>query len=112
MNIYLVDIVFLSMFTIYIAVYGRRGAEDEKEYLVKWKELPYDECSWELQSDISSFQSEIDKFNRIRSRYGKETLKKPKSNRDAALKAKQKEFQQYEKSPEFLTGGMELSILS
>lgn len=100
------------MFTIYIAVYGRRGVEDEKEYLVKWKELPYDECSWEFQSDISSFQSEIDKFNRIRSRYGKETLKKPKSSRDAALRAKQKEFQQYEKSPEFLTGGKKTSILS
>ncbi|KAK1375866.1 CHD3-type chromatin-remodeling factor PICKLE-like [Heracleum sosnowskyi] len=86
-------------------IVARRGADDQKEYLVKWKELSYEECSWEFQSDISSFQSEIDKFNKIRSRYGKETSKKPKSSRDAALKAKQKEFQQYEKSPEFLTGG-------
>lgn len=100
------------MFTIYIAVYGRRGADDQKEYLVKWKELSYEECSWEFQFDISSFQSEIDKFNKIRSRYGKETSKKPKSSRDAVLKAKQKEFQQYEKSPEFLTGGMEIFVLS
>lgn len=99
------------MFTIYI-VYGRRGADDDKEYLVKWKELSYDECSWEFQSDISSFQSEIDKFNKIRSRYGKETLKKTKSSRDTTLRGKQKEFQQYEKSPEFLSGGMEIFVLS
>lgn len=75
---------------------------------MKWKELSYDECSWEFESDISSFQLEIEKFKKIRSRYGKEALRKQKVGREAAeLKAKQKEFQQYEKSPEFLTGGMD-----
>lgn len=73
---------------------------------MKWKELSYDECSWEFESDISSFQAEIEKYKKIRSRYGKEAFRKQKISRDAAeLKAKQKEFQQYEKSPEFLTGG-------
>ncbi|KAL8108884.1 CHD3-type chromatin-remodeling factor PICKLE isoform X1 [Apium graveolens] len=87
-------------------IIASRGTDYEKEYLVKWKELSYDECSWEFESDISSFQPEIEKFKKIRSRYGKEAFRKKKIGREAAeLKAKQKEFQQYEKSPEFLTGG-------
>lgn len=80
-----------------------------KEYLVKWKELSYDECYWEFESDVSSFQPEIEKFKRIRSRYLKlASSKKKRSSRDAEeLNTKQKEFQQYEKSPEFLSGGMD-----
>ncbi|KAI5647924.1 hypothetical protein M9H77_33929 [Catharanthus roseus] len=78
----------------------------EKEYLVKWKELPYDECNWESESDISSFQQEIEKFRRIKSRY-KGSLAKQKTNPLDAIdtKKKQKEFQQYESSPDFLSGG-------
>ncbi|XP_048331491.2 CHD3-type chromatin-remodeling factor PICKLE isoform X2 [Ziziphus jujuba] len=84
-----------------------RGDDDEKEYLVKWKELPYDDCYWEFESDISAFQPEIDKFNRIQSRSRKLPSNKQKTSiKDAAeSKRKQKEFQQYEHSPEFLSGG-------
>ena len=69
--------------------------------------LNYDECYWESESDISSFQLQIENFNRLQSRYRK--LSKQKSNiRDAAdLKKKSKEFHQFEKSPEFLPGGMQ-----
>lgn len=74
---------------------------------MKWKELPYDECNWESESDISSFQQEIEKFRRIKSRY-KGSLAKQKTNPLDAIdtKKKQKEFQQYESSPDFLSGGM------
>ena len=82
-----------------------RGDGDEKEYFVKWKELPYDECYWEFESDISSFQAEIEKFNRIRSRYGKSSSKKKNSLSSDGTEMKKKEFQHYEKSPEFLSGG-------
>nr|GEV04428.1 CHD3-type chromatin-remodeling factor PICKLE-like [Tanacetum cinerariifolium] len=84
---------------------SRQDDNDEKEYLVKWVGLNYDECYWESESDISSFQQQIENFNRLQSRYRK--LRKQKSNmRDAAdLKKKSKEFQQFEKSPEFLPGG-------
>ncbi|XP_057959148.1 CHD3-type chromatin-remodeling factor PICKLE-like [Malania oleifera] len=84
-----------------------RGDDDEKEYLVKWKELSYDECYWEFESDISAFQSEIEKFNRIQSRSRKLSSSKQKStHRDGGdSKKKQKEFQQYEHSPDFLSGG-------
>ncbi|KAK3036792.1 hypothetical protein RJ639_030484 [Escallonia herrerae] len=85
--------------------YDLRGEDEEKEYFVKWKELPYDECYWEFESDISSFQPEIEKYNRIQSRSGKLAKQKSSLRDPTELKKKQKDFQQYEKSPEFLTGG-------
>lgn len=87
--------------------------EEGKEYLVKWKELAYDECSWELESDIASFHIEIEKFDRIQSRHGKASAAKQKSNlRDPMdLKNRQKEFQHYESSPDFLSGGTQCSSL-
>lgn len=85
-----------------------RGDNDEREYLVKWKELPYDECYWESESDISAFQPEIERFNRFRSRSSKLAFIKQKSrvNDDNELKKQQKEFHQYEHSPEFLSGSL------
>ncbi|XP_030476827.2 CHD3-type chromatin-remodeling factor PICKLE isoform X2 [Syzygium oleosum] len=84
-----------------------RGIDDEKEYLVKWKELAYDECYWEFETDISAFQPEIEKFNQIQSRSRRSSYVKKKSSlRDSSdPRKKQKEFHQYEHSPEFLTGG-------
>jgi len=75
---------------------------------VKWKELPYDECHWELESDISLFQAEIERFNIFRSRSRKISYSKQNSSvsDDAELIKQQNEFQQYEHSPEFLSGGM------
>ncbi|KAL5071495.1 hypothetical protein RYX36_022382 [Vicia faba] len=84
-----------------------RQNDNEKEYLVKWKELPYDECHWELESDIFLFQAEIERFNIFQSRTRKISYSKQKSRAsdDAELIKQQKEFQQYEQSPEFLSGG-------
>ncbi|KAK4491066.1 hypothetical protein RD792_001788, partial [Penstemon davidsonii] len=84
-----------------------RKIEEEKEYLVKWKELLYDECYWELESEIASFHKEIERFNNIQSRYGKVSAPKKKSNLRDAMESKKKlkEFQQYDSNPEFLSGG-------
>ncbi|XP_022754460.1 CHD3-type chromatin-remodeling factor PICKLE-like isoform X2 [Durio zibethinus] len=84
-----------------------RGDDDDEEYLVKYKELPYDECYWEFESDISAFQPEIERFNKIQSKSHKSSASKQKSSlRDAfESKKKSKEFQQYEHSPDFLFGG-------
>ncbi|XP_020236439.1 CHD3-type chromatin-remodeling factor PICKLE [Cajanus cajan] len=84
-----------------------RGHEDKKEYLVKWKELPYDECYWELETDVSAFQTEIERYNTFQSRSRKIfSSKKKGSVKDGAkLNTQKKEFQQYEHSPQFLTGG-------
>lgn len=87
--------------------------DDETEYLVKWKELSYDECYWEFETDISAFQPEIEKFNQIQSRSRRSSYAKKKSSlRDSSdQRKKQKEFRQYEHSPEFLTGGIVRSIV-
>lgn len=88
--------------------YFFREENGEKEYLVKWKELSYDECYWESESDISSFQHEIERFRRIQSRH-KGSSAKQKASLDEATEGKkrQKEFQHYE-STEFLSGGKNL----
>jgi len=84
-----------------------RGDDDEKEYLVKWKELSYDECYWEFESDISAFQPEIERFNKIQSRRRRPASNKLKNtSHDVESQKKSKEFHQYEQSPEFLSGGM------
>ncbi|KAG6409519.1 hypothetical protein SASPL_127559 [Salvia splendens] len=82
-----------------------REVEHGKEYLVKWKELPYDECSWELESDISSFHSEIENYEKRQTR--KVSAGKQKSSLHDAMEIKNrpKDFQQYESSPDFLSGG-------
>ncbi|KAJ8421601.1 hypothetical protein Cgig2_025730 [Carnegiea gigantea] len=83
-----------------------RGDDDEKEYLVKWRELSYDECYWEFGSDISAFQPEIERFNKIQSRRRRPSSGKLKNtSHDVESQKKSKEFQQYEQTPEFLSGG-------
>ncbi|XP_038711495.1 CHD3-type chromatin-remodeling factor PICKLE-like isoform X2 [Tripterygium wilfordii] len=84
-----------------------RGTDDEKEYLVKYKELFYDECYWEFESDVSEFKSEIERFNRIQTRSHRPSSNKQKGIVRDAMESKKtaKEFQQCEKSPEFISGG-------
>ncbi|KAF7830339.1 CHD3-type chromatin-remodeling factor PICKLE isoform X1 [Senna tora] len=85
-------------------ILASRGYGDEKEYLVKWKELSYDECYWESESDISAFQPEIERFTKFQSRSRRKKQKSSVKDGDEPKKH-QKEFQQYEHSPGFLTGG-------
>lgn len=40
-----------------------RDGDEETEYFVKWKGLTYEECTWELASDVSAeFQDKIDQY--------------------------------------------------
>jgi chromodomain-helicase-DNA-binding protein 4 len=64
---------------------------------VKWKELTYEECTWESESDISAFQPQIERFNEIQSRRKKFGDKgKPAS----------REPRHFKETPQFLSGGM------
>ncbi|KAL2926136.1 CHD3-type chromatin-remodeling factor PICKLE [Bienertia sinuspersici] len=101
------NVAVRSEWTTVDRILACRGDDDEeKEYFVKWKELQYDECSWEAESDISAFKSEIDRFRRIQSRRRRPFSKLKNLQRDATEShKKQKEFQHYEQSPEFLSGG-------
>ncbi|KAF6143662.1 hypothetical protein GIB67_021672, partial [Kingdonia uniflora] len=84
-------------------ILASREIADEREYFVKWKELSYDECYWECESDISAFSPEIERFQMIQSRHRRSSSSKHKnSTKDAR---KQKEFQHYDPSPDFLPGG-------
>ncbi|KAK8923556.1 CHD3-type chromatin-remodeling factor PICKLE [Platanthera zijinensis] len=113
-------------------IISKRKISDEREYFVKWKELPYDECSWEVKSDISIFQPQIERFNMIQSRGRKklhaknktlnhdskdpEHVKKElhqldKNNEFEQLEIK-KEFWQFDKTPEFLSGGKTIQSIA
>uniref|UniRef100_A0A0E0DXZ4 DNA helicase n=1 Tax=Oryza meridionalis TaxID=40149 RepID=A0A0E0DXZ4_9ORYZ len=74
----------------------RKSSTGEREYYVKWKELTYDECTWENDSDIAVFQPQIERFNEIQSRRKKSTDK---------CKSVTREIRQYKESPKFLSGG-------
>jgi hypothetical protein len=73
--------------------------------LVKWKELGYDEATWEVEEDVAAFQAEIEKFKEIMSR---PAMRKRKGavldNKD--LKRRRKDFKPFKKTPKFLVGGM------
>ncbi|XP_078439434.1 chromatin remodeling factor CHD3 (PICKLE) isoform X2 [Wolffia australiana] len=86
-------------------IIGSRRRGDEREYFVKWKELPYDECSWEVESDVSAFQPQIDRFKAIHSSTSRKLAKQKISDRTRDMRQKQREFQQFEESPSFLSGG-------
>lgn len=63
---------------------------------MKWKELTYEECTWENESDISAFQPQIERFNEIQSR------RKKSAERGKGLR----EPRHFKETPKFLSGGM------
>ncbi|VYS53442.1 unnamed protein product [Arabidopsis thaliana] len=73
-----------------------REEDGELEYLVKYKELSYDECYWESESDISTFQNEIQRFKDVNSR--------TRRSKDVDHKRNPRDFQQFDHTPEFLKG--------
>lgn len=89
-------------------VLDSRQTGNIKEYLVKWKELGYEDISWEVEDDISTFQVQIDRFNTIRARGSVRTTKKRKGSvhesKDA--KKKHKDFKAFEETPKFLSRGV------
>ncbi|XP_011622141.1 CHD3-type chromatin-remodeling factor PICKLE isoform X2 [Amborella trichopoda] len=86
-------------------IIATRKDSEKREYLVKWKELSYDECTWEVGSDISPFQSKIDRFYSLQSKADKKSKSKNSNRGTKEAKRKQKDFQQFDKTPDFLSGG-------
>nr|CAB3469615.1 unnamed protein product [Digitaria exilis] len=74
---------------------NRKNSSGEREYYVKWKELTYEECTWENESDISAFQPQIERFNEIQSR------RKKSAERGKGLR----EPRHFKETPKFLSGG-------
>lgn len=63
---------------------------------MKYKELSYDECYWESESDISTFQNEIQRFKDVNSR--------TRRGKDVDHKRNPRDFQHFDHTPEFLKG--------
>ncbi|KAJ3695446.1 hypothetical protein LUZ60_000823 [Juncus effusus] len=76
---------------------SRKTEDGSSEYLVKWNELGYDECTWETESDISAFQPQIERYHTIQS--------KRKKKASSKTKALTRDMRAYDASPKFLTGG-------
>jgi chromodomain-helicase-DNA-binding protein 1 len=76
-----------------------RDADDEDEYFVKWKGLTYEECTWELASEISPvFQDKIDQYLDRASRSWQSDRKE--TNLDTRSR-----MVKLEKQPEYIQGG-------
>lgn len=80
-------------------VIGSRETDEESEYFVKWKRLPYDSCTWEsadLVSDIA--QSEID-------RYLDRCSRPPVSNKTESNLASRAPLEKIQGTPEYVQNG-------
>ena len=82
----------------------RRHNGDITEYLVKWKELGYDESTWEVEEDVAPFQAEVEKFKAIIARPGLKKRKGPVLD-SKDVKRRRKDFKPHKKTPKFLVGG-------
>ncbi|KAF2540360.1 hypothetical protein F2Q68_00029082, partial [Brassica cretica] len=72
-----------------------RGEDGGKEYLVKFKELSYDECYWESESDISTFLNEIQRFKDINSGC--------RTDKYVGHERSHEDLKQFDHTPEFIT---------
>ncbi len=72
------------------------------EYLIKWRELGYDECTWERESDVSAFKTQIERFRELEKR-GK-ALYSGNSIHNVEEEGKRIRVDRQE-TPEYLKGG-------
>ena len=80
-------------------VIGMREGEEGMEYLVKWKRLFYDSCTWEAEDLVSNIaQLEIDRFLDRSSR-------PPVSDKLESNPATRKSFEPIKGTPNFLQNG-------
>lgn len=76
--------------------------QDGKEYLCKWKNLAYSECTWEAQEDISAaHQTEIDA---MLDRNNSEKVPH-KTNFSVTGPRSRQEFKKFTIQPKWITGG-------
>ncbi|KAE8159981.1 SNF2 family N-terminal domain-containing protein [Aspergillus tamarii] len=80
-------------------VIATREGDDGTEYLVKWKRLFYDSCTWENEELVSEIaQCEIDRFLNRSSR-------PPVSDKSESNPASRKSFEAIKGTPSFLRNG-------
>lgn len=80
-------------------VISAQDGDEDTEYYVKWKALPYDFCTWESASLVSELaQNEID-------RYLDRTSKMPQTNQREASLATRSDYKPFRTQPDYIKGG-------
>jgi chromodomain-helicase-DNA-binding protein 1 len=80
-------------------IISAQDGDDDTEYYVKWKGLPYDFCTWEPAALISELaQTEID-------RYLDRTSKMPTTNQREASLATRSDYKPFRTQPDYIKGG-------
>lgn len=80
-------------------IIGAREGEEETEYLVKWKSLFYDSCTWEPASLVSELaQTEIDRFL-------DRSSKLPVSDKKEANLATRSSYKPFRTQPDYIKFG-------
>jgi chromodomain-helicase-DNA-binding protein 1 len=80
-------------------VISAQEGDEDTEYYVKWKGLPYDFCTWESASLVSELaQTEID-------RYLDRTSKTPSTNQREASLATRSDYKPFRTQPDYIKGG-------
>lgn len=83
-----------------------RQTGNMREYLVKWKELGYEDVTWELEEDIAMFDCQIDRFNKLKAKRASNPKKRKGLGNDREVQKKRKEFKAFEETPKCLVGGI------
>lgn len=80
-------------------IISAQDGDEDTEYYVKWKGLPYDFCTWETAALVSELaQTEID-------RYLDRTSKMPQTNQREASLATRSDYKPFRTQPEYIKGG-------
>ena len=80
-------------------VISASATDEGTEYMVKWKGLYYDQCTWETEATVSAIaQTEID-------RYINRTQSMPHSDRQESNLATRRQFSRIVEQPEYIKNG-------
>ncbi|XP_029187317.2 chromodomain-helicase-DNA-binding protein 4-like isoform X5 [Acropora millepora] len=96
---------------IYRILRHRVTKQSKEEYLIKWRDVPYNLSTWEDPEDhnnfqISDFKDHIAKYKELRETYDKKFVNKKKSNKQKKLKKTVPACDprdKYEEQPEFIS---------
>ncbi|KAK2557310.1 Chromodomain-helicase-DNA-binding protein 3 [Acropora cervicornis] len=96
---------------IYRILRHRVTKQSKEEYLIKWRDVPYNLSTWEDPEDhnnfqISDFKDHIAKYKELRETYDKKLVNKKKSNKQKKVKKTVPACDprdKYEEQPEFIS---------
>ncbi|CAI8044830.1 Chromodomain-helicase-DNA-binding protein 5, partial [Geodia barretti] len=88
-------------------VINKRSKKGKTQYLVKWKELPYEQSTWEdlaNETYLKGWKEAIYDYNQLRQRMDPRKLKKAEKRR-GKMKTKTDPAEKYEEQPSYIING-------